>query len=242
MVMKEDRIFKSGVITGDFSFNEQVAEVFDNMLSRSVPFYDEVIDSIAGLLRLQARPSSTVYDLGCSTGNTLLALSRRLPDLGLRFVGMDNAPAMIDKARRKAKMFSTSSAVRFMLGDITEAQLPGAGAVILNYTLQFISPPARPGFVHRICGALPEGGTLILSEKVLCADRHLNRLYSDMYHRFKRKQGYSELEIAAKREALENVLIPFSIEENRKLLTQAGFRSVETFFQWYNFASFVAIK
>ena len=240
--MKHDRLFASGAVSEDFTFNDQVAEVFDDMLSRSIPFYAQVIDCMAAILREKALPGSTVYDLGCATGTTLLELARRLPDLNLNFVGLDNAPAMLAKARRKAEMFGKSSLVRFREDDITSADLPAAGVVLCNYTLQFIRPLTRPQFVRHLCASLPPGGLLLVSEKVISHDPKLNRVYIDLYHQFKLRQGYSELEIAAKREALENILIPFSIGENRDLLTQAGFNSVETFFQWFNFASFVAVK
>jgi tRNA (cmo5U34)-methyltransferase len=149
---------------------------------------------------------------------------------------------MIEKAGRKAEMFSKTGSVQFREGDITAAPLTDAGAILCNYTLQFIRPMTRLQFVKKLYDALPAGGIFIVSEKVICHDPKLNRHYIEMHHRFKRLQGYSELEIATKREALENVLIPFSIEENIDLLHQAGFQSVETFFQWFNFASFVAVK
>lgn len=240
--MKKDKLFKSGKVSRDFSFDDKVAEVFDDMLDRSVPFYGAVIDGLAGLLRQQDIRGRTVYDLGCSTGTTLLELARRLPALECRFVGIDNAPAMISKARRKAEMFSTTAAVEFLEGDIVTAELDDAGAIICNYTLQFIRPMTRLPFVRRLYEALPAGGICVVSEKLIIHDTKLNRHFIKMHHRFKREQGYSELEIAAKREALENVLIPYSIEENIDLLRQAGFQSVETFFQWFNFASFVALK
>jgi tRNA (cmo5U34)-methyltransferase len=240
--MKQDRLFESGAVRQDFTFNDQVAEVFDDMLSRSIPCYAQVIDCMAALLRRKARPGSTVYDLGCATGTTLLELARRLPDLDLRYVGLDNAPAMLAKARRKAEMYSKADLVRFREEDITRVELPDGGVILCNYTLQFIRPPTRPQLARRLYAALPPGGLLLVSEKVISHDPILNRVYIDLYHRFKLRQGYSELEIAAKREALENILIPFSIDENRDLLAQAGFSSVETFFQWFNFASFIAVK
>jgi len=83
---------------------------------------------------------------------------------------------------------------------------------------------------------------LILSEKVICQDKELDQQFLDSYHRYKKRRGYSELEIANKREALENVLVPLTIQENYDLLVQAGFTRVETFFQWFNFVSFVACK
>lgn len=240
--MKQDNLFHSGSVQEDFTFNEQVAEVFDDMLTRSVPFYADVIDSIEDVLRHQTPPGAVVYDLGCATGTTLLQLLPRLNDLDLTYIGIDNAPAMIDKARRKAEMFSREPRIRFIEDDITTAAMTGAGVILCNYTLQFIRPPVRPAFVRRVYEALPDGGLFILSEKIISHDRKLNRAFIEMYRRFKLRQGYSELEIAAKREALENVLVPFSIGENIDLLAGAGFGSVETFFQWFNFASFLAVK
>ena len=121
-------------------------------------------------------------------------------------------------------------------------ELEGVGAIILNYTLQFVRPMVRAEFLSTIFRFLKPGGVLILSEKIISHDPQLNRSFIDFYLDFKRTQGYSEIEIAKKREALEHVLIPFSIEEDRQLLAQAGFTSIETFFQWFNFVSFVAVK
>lgn len=240
--MGKDKLFQSGTVPEDFTFNDKVAEVFDDMLGRSVPYYSTVIDAIAGLLRQHDLQAGTIYDLGCSTGTTLIELAKRLPECNCRFVGIDNAPAMIEKARRKAEMFSGTESVHFIEDDITKIQLEDAGAILCNYTLQFIRPMTRLQFVKKLYKALPSRGICIVSEKIICHDPKMNRHFIAMHHRFKRQQGYSELEIAAKREALENVLIPFSIEENIDLLRQAGFQSVETFFQWFNFASFVAVK
>ncbi len=240
--MKKDKLFDSSAITEDFTFNEQVAEVFDDMLNRSVPFYSAVIDSVARLLRNQVPQGARVYDLGCSTGTTLLELSRRLVDMEFHYTGIDNAPAMIEKARRKAEMYSKSAVIEFIEDDITTFRPAGADVVICNYTMQFIRPLDRPRFVRRIYDNLPDRGLFCASEKIINHDKKLNRAFIDMYHQFKKRQGYSELEIAAKREALENVLVPFSIRENLDLIRQAGFPTVETFFQWFNFASFIAVK
>lgn len=240
--MSSDNLYRRGTVEEDFSFNERVAEVFDDMLDRSVPFYRTVTDTTADMIRSLAAPGSSVFDLGCSTGSTLLELARLLPDMDLRFIGIDKAPAMIDKARRKAEMYSKGSVIEFRNQDITNADMQGADIIICNYTLQFIRPLLRPEFVARLYNSLPAGGMLFVSEKVISHHSRLNRKFIDLYHNFKRDQGYSELEIAAKREALENILIPFSVQENINLLTQGGFNPVETFFQWINFVSFIALK
>ena len=240
--MTEDTLYSFGTITEDFTFNERVAEVFDDMLNRSIPYYRTVIEAMAQLLASLLPPGATLYDLGCSTGTTLIELSRRLPERHFSFIGIDNAPPMLEKARRKSAMFGKSSVLEFRQDDITTCPLPDASGILCNYTLQFLRPLTRQTFVTRLYDSLPPGGVLLLSEKTVAQSRRINREFIATYHAFKRQQGYSELEIAAKREALENVLVPFSLEENMAMLRQAGFGEVETFFKWFNFASLVAVK
>lgn len=241
--MSQDTIFNTDHQPVGFTFDNRVAEVFDDMLNRSVPFYRQVIEMIAGLLAESLGPGETVYDLGCSTGATVLELARRLKDLEISFVGLDNSPAMLEKARRKISAFSGFENIRFVEQDLAALELAdNAGAVIVNYTMQFIDPGIRPEFLEKIYKALRPGGLLILSEKVILSDSELNGKFIGLYQEFKRAQGYSELEIAKKREALENVLIPLSTADNRQMLQDAGFTVVETFFQWFNFVSFLAVK
>ncbi len=240
--MARDEIFKKGDMNRDFQFDGKVADVFDDMLNRSVPCYRMVIEMLGAILEKFLGKGDLVYDLGCSTGETLVELARKLERLDLKFTGVDNSPAMLDKARHKAEMYSLSDRIDFRQADIIDLDYAGAGAVIMNYTLQFIRPLHRREFLAGIYKKLRPGGILILSEKVLCHDPRLNRVYIDFYLDFKRRNGYSETEISRKREALENVLVPFSVRENLDLLTGAGFTSCDTFFQWFNFASLVAVK
>ncbi len=238
----KDTLYQVDSTPEDFVFSEHVVEVFDDMLDRSVPFYKEVILSTAQLLDTFLDNQDRVIDLGCATGTTLLELTRILKEKELEFIGVDNSVAMLEKARLKAELYSKKDTLHFREVDITNIDFPETGAFILNYTLQFIRPMKREEFIRRIYNNLRPGGILILSEKTISHDSRLNRSYIDIYHNYKRSRGYSELEIAKKREALENVLIPFSIDENRAMLKKSGFSSVEPFFQWFNFVSFVAIK
>ena len=237
-----DTLFASGEVAEDFAFTERVAEVFDDMLSRSIPHYRTVIDGMAQLLAELLPDRATVYDLGCSTGTTLLELSRCLVAKQFRYIGIDNAQAMLEKARNKSAMFSKSNQLTFQQGDITTCPMPDVAGIVCNYTMQFLRPVTRQAFVRRLYAGLPQGGVLLLSEKSIAHSSLLNRAFIGIYHDFKRQQGYSELEIAAKREALENVLVPFSLEENIAMLRQAGFGEIEVFFKWFNFSSLVAIK
>ena len=226
----------------DFSFNEQVAVVFDDMLCRSVPCYQLVLDGMAQILDRRLTAHALVYDLGCSVGTTLCHLASRLAARSLRYIGVDKAPAMLAQARTKQGSAAPGATLHFEEGDITSCPLDGAGAILCNYTLQFLRPVSRQAFVDRVYAALPAGGVFLLSEKTIAHGPILNRDFIAIHHTFKRARGYSELEIAAKREALENVLVPFSVSENMALLHAAGFAEVEVFFSWFNFSSFVALK
>ncbi len=237
-----DTLFQRDTIREDFVFDDRVAQVFDDMLDRSVPYYEEVIRSIARILVCHLQKGEQVVDLGCATGTTLLKLSTLLGEKKLNFLGIDNSPAMLDKARLKAELFSRKKDLDFICDDIMKMDQPGTAAFILNYTLQFIRPLHREDFLQKIYNNLRPGGICILSEKTISHHPSLNRRYIDIYHQFKKERGYSELEIAKKREALENVLIPCSLEENRSMLHAAGFVEVEPFFQWFNFVSFLAVK
>ncbi len=240
--MTRDTIFKSDDCPDEFTFNRQVVEVFDDMLERSIPCYHQTTGMICALLQHFCHPGDTIYDLGCSTGTTLLELARQLSDMHLSFIGLDSSDAMIEKAKLKSKMLSRKPEVSFRELDIIDADLNQCGAVLLNYTLQFLRPPVRMRFLKKVYKALRPGGILIVCEKVISHRPLINRAYIDLYLDFKRNQGYSETEIAKKREALENVLVPFSIHENLDLLKESGFTETESFFQWFNFVSFLSVK
>lgn len=240
--MTKDNIFHNPDYPDEFTFNRQVVEVFDDMLERSIPCYHQTTGMICSLLQQFCCPGDKVYDLGCSTGTTLLELARQLPDMNLSFVGLDSSEAMIEKAKLKSKMLSRKPEVSFQELDIIDADLNQCGAILLNYTLQFLRPPVRLRFLEKVHQALRPGGILIVCEKVISHRPVINRSYIDLYLDFKRHQGYSETEIARKREALENVLVPFSIHENLELLKKSGFAETESFFQWFNFVSFLSVK
>ncbi len=238
----KDRLYRVDTVPEDFDFNERVVEVFDDMLDRSIPCYQTVIKESSRLLGACLEPGDLVCDLGCATGTTLFFFIRELTQSNLRFLGLDSSPVMLAKARQKAEFYAPDAAIEFQQEDITVLNRPGTGAFVLNYTLQFIRPVLRQPLIQRLYDNLRPGGLLILSEKTILDDKRLNRTYIDIYHDFKREQGYSELEIARKREALENILIPFSAAENRQLLEHAGFDPIAPFFQWFNFSSFLARK
>ncbi|RLF42977.1 MAG: carboxy-S-adenosyl-L-methionine synthase CmoA [Thermoplasmata archaeon] len=234
----KDNVFTQK-IEKKFEFDEAVASVFDDMLSRSVPFYDEVRELIISLIIAEEAEGKKVLDLGSSTAKFLLDLSSKMKtDMQLK--GIDNSEAMLDRARQKCQAFGANIILEDedMLGYTYEQE----DVVVANYTLQFIRPIERLGLIGKIYEGLNEEGQFIFSEKVVFKEKKLDKQMIDIYYAYKKEQGYSDYEIAQKREALENVLIPFTIEENIKMCKDAGFGSVETVFQWANFVTFVAKK
>jgi tRNA (cmo5U34)-methyltransferase len=238
----KDTVFESDQPIGDFSFNADVADVFDDMVSRSVPFYDEMQRMTCELARDFARPDTTLYDIGCSTATTLLALDGVVGQ-SVKFVGVDNSADMLNKALQKMNAANSERRVDFIAADLHEGiPLENASVITMLLTLQFVRPLYRERVMKMVFNGLNEEGCLILVEKLTSEDTVFNRLFIEHYYDFKRRNGYSEMEIAKKREALENVLIPYRIEENVELLKLAGFRRVELFFRWYNFCGMVAIQ
>ena len=244
--MALDRLFaETAARASDFEFDDKVAAVFDDMLTRSVPLYLEQQSMIAELAAKFWTPGSHAYDLGCSTGTTLVHLARRL-DPPVSLVGYDNALPMLERARQKIEEQACSAAVELRWADLnadpSTLDLGGASVVTLCWTLQFVRPLNRDQLIRHVYDALRPKGALIVTEKILTSSSHANRFFVELYYDFKRRNAYSEAEIAGKREALENVLVPYRIDENLALFRRNGFQIVETFFQWYNFAGFLCVK
>ncbi len=238
--MKTDTIFTQP-ISKQFEFDADVAAVFDDMLSRSVPFYKESQSLSARFCLNALSDGGRVVDLGCSTASLLLEIERGIkPNSDIELIGIDNSAAMIAHAHKKLEAYN--SRITLVEGDILEYPFGVTQAIICNYTLQFIRPMVREKLVQKIYDSLEVGGVFIFSEKVLSENGTLNKQLIDCYYDYKKVQGYSEYEIVQKREALENVLIPYTVEENKAMVKQCGFSSCDVLFQWANFATFIACK
>ena len=240
---QRDKVFvEQDQPVGDFSFNAKVADVFDDMVSRSVPHYEEMQRMVCELAEDFAEPNTNLYDIGCSTATTLLTLDRIL-DPSVKFIGIDNAPDMLEKARQKIASKNTPRPIDLRTADLHQGlYMENASVVTMLLTLQFIRPLYRERVMKMIHSGLNERGCLLLIEKLTSEDTTFNRLFIQHYYSYKRKNGYSDIEIAKKREALENVLIPYRLEENILLLKETGFRHIEVFFRWYNFCGIIAVK
>ncbi len=241
--MDKDQIYSESLANiANFSFDAQVADVFTDMIERSVPGYRSIITMIETLTEHYAQPGSNLYDLGCSLGAATLSMARGVNVEDCNIIAIDNSATMVERCRKAVEQKHTCAGVRVVEGDILTTEITDASVVVLNFTLQFITPEDRARLLEKIAAGMRAGGVLILSEKVVFKDDHLNGLLVDIHHDFKRAHGYSDLEISQKRNALENVLVPETIATHRERLLAAGFTSVDVWFQCFNFMSMLAIK
>jgi len=225
-----------------FRFDEKVTSVFPDMIKRSVPGYNLIISNISMLTEKYAQPDTVCYDLGCSLGASTFAISEGINVPGCKIVAVDNSPAMIDEFRLKLGEFNTVVPVETICADVNEVIFEKSSVNVLNFTLQFIHPEKRLPLLTKLCNSTVPGGILILSEKLKFAEEVKNEHQIELYHSFKKYNGYSSLEISQKRTALENVLIPETFETHKSRLLEAGYNQVDIWFSCFNFCSILAVK
>lgn len=235
-----DRIYAGKGGPGDFVFDEAVARVFPDMINRSVPGYPAIVQMIELLAARYAQTGTALYDLGCSLGAATIALALGSQSSRCRVIGVDNAPAMLARARDLTP--DDMPDIEWRCADVRDTPIENASIVVMNFTQQFLPIVDRLGLLKRIHDGLEPGGVLVLSEKIAGADERADTFLKMLHHDFKRCNGYSELEISRKRAALEKVLLPESLATHRARLNEAGFAQVETWFQCFNFVSLVAVR
>lgn len=241
--MEKDEFFKESLgKASDFKFSSKVAKVFDDMVNRSVPYYEEMQRMIAEIAADHFQAGTNVYDLGCSTGATLLMMNNTIPE-SIRFVGIDDSGDMLAKCESKLKQAGFTRPYDLQVADLSQGvKVEKASIVVLCLTLQFVRPIHREKLLKSIVEGMVPGGVLLLVEKILAEDSVFNRNFIKYYYEMKRRHHYSEMEISQKREALENVLIPYKLSENILMLKESGFEHCEIFFKWYNFSGIIATK
>lgn len=242
MIKKVDSIYASPKEQKPFSFDENVVEVFPDMINRSVPGYKRIISGIGQLSNQFIKENTVVYDLGCSLGEATLSIRNHANIEDFEIIGIDNSEAMVTRCKQHMNAYKSHVKTTIIQEDINSYQFKPCSLVVLNFTLQFLAISERKKLLEKINHALVKGGALILSEKIDFEDKRMSQLFIDMHHQFKKNNGYSDLEIAQKRAALEEVMLPESKEVHFQRLQQTGFKHVNCWFQDLNFCSMVAIK
>jgi tRNA (cmo5U34)-methyltransferase len=227
---------------GLFAFDDSVARVFPDMIKRSVPGYPTIVSMTGLLAGRYATAGSNIYDLGCSLGASTLAMRQNIRQAGCHIISVDNSTAMLERCQNIVDTDTHDTPVNLTLADLQDVAIENASVVVLNFTLQFIPQALRDEVISHIYQGLLPGGIMVLSEKVTFEDPHLDELNIELHHQFKRANGYSEMEVARKRSALENVLVPETLNQHRQRIASAGFSSCDVWFQCFNFASLIALK
>lgn len=235
-----DQIFSQAHDLVDFTFDANVANVFDDMVRRSVPGYQSMIELVGLCVKTYGQDNTNYYDLGASTGATSMALSLNDTHQNTQIIAVDNSPSMVSKCSKK--LAGKVGNVQVVCADVETLDIQNASLVVLNLTLQFIAPKNRQALINKIYRGLNPGGALIISEKIHFDDSQQQQLMTKLHLDFKRANGYSELEIAAKRQSIENVLITDSQETHFNRMHLAGFHTYTCHFQCLNFACFLAVK
>jgi tRNA (cmo5U34)-methyltransferase len=238
----KDTIYSQPQQVGEFQFDQSVAEVFPDMIQRSVPGYNTIVDTIGQICAKYAQPHTNIYDLGCSLGAISLAASKYIQSKNCQILAIDNSSAMAQRCQLHVQAFKATTPISVICDDIQNIDINNASCVVMNFTLQFIPPQQRIDIMRKIYAGLNSGGVLLLSEKLSHDSEQGNDLVIELHHEFKRRNGYSELEISQKRTALEDVMRTETFEQHQDRLKKVGFTDVVRWFTCFNFASMVAIK
>ena len=243
MNTEKDTIFSTNQIpVSGFQFDEKVAAVFPDMIKRSVPGYSHIISTIGILAERYSQPNTNIYDLGCSLGAATLAIRHRVSLPGVKIFAVDNSKEMLKKCELNLTIEDSPIAVEPICADINNLIIHNCSFAVLNFTLQFVGLEQRDRIIKNIYDGMVPGGVLILSEKLAFSDTSADYLLGNLHMDFKRANGYSDLEISQKRQALENILIPETADSHLNRLNASGFMHAGQWFQSFNFASFIAIK
>ncbi|HIG07050.1 MAG: carboxy-S-adenosyl-L-methionine synthase CmoA [Methylococcales bacterium] len=243
MASSVDSIFSKPLAeVADFKFDASVVTVFPDMIQRSVPGYRAMISAIGLLSERFVQPDSLCYDLGCSLGAATLSMRHQITERACEIIAVDNSAAMVEQCQRLVNEDDGVIPVQVIEADVREIVIEKASVVVLNFTLQFLPRHDRLALLTHVFQGLLPGGILILSEKLRFSDDRQNELHTDMHHIFKKANGYSDLEISQKRLALDNILLPETLVEHQERLRGIGFESSEVWFQYFNFASILALK
>jgi tRNA (cmo5U34)-methyltransferase len=241
--MKKDNIFNHPQDRiPPFEFNDNVVAVFEDMINRSVPFYSEIVRRQVQLAARFYKDGTKIWDLGCSHGNFGLGFAALMAGKPFQLIGIDSSQPMLDKYSSRLQKMGGLRSIELLCSDVMDVELSKASVVVLNLTMQFLDPGYRDQLISKIFEALVPGGVLLITEKIVHEDDYLDELQQAFYYRYKTENGYSRMEISQKRDALENVMIPDSVEVHQKRFTESGFTQYDLWLKWFNFAAWICRK
>ncbi len=238
---RRDDIFLSSREGETFEFSSEVTSVFPDMIGRSVPGYWENVEWLGRLCQPFLRPSCLIYDLGCSLGAVGWSIDRHL-EVPVSLVAVDSSQAMIERLRGNLAEVTTRGDWAVIHADITQISFRPTRLVTMHYCLQFVPIDEREALLYALYDALEVGGALFISEKIRGENESEQLWLRTQHHDFKRRMGYSELEIAGKAESIAHMMPVETISTHESRLKKVGFTHVYQWRRSLNFVSWVAIK
>jgi len=235
---KQDKIFEKGNVSGlPFSFNQEVTEVFEDMIDRSVPGYNTTLKIIQQQAKIHSIDRSNIYDLGCSIGASTFSLLNALNGRS-NIIAIDNSEPMVRSCTERFSKYIKAGQVNFLKEDISNSEITNASIVVINFVLQFLGIKERGDLMHKIYEGLVPGGILILSEKVHFDSKKQTEEISNIHHSFKTTNGYSKLEISSKRDSLEGILITETESQHLDRAKEIGFKASTKLMSNLNFLTY----
>lgn len=222
-----------------WQFDDSVTDIFDDHVNQSVPLYGDIQNIVANISDFFIDTNCPIYDLGCSTGETISKINLRHFDKNLKFIGIDESLSMLNKAKEKTYLVKNINLVNSKIEDYTFKEK--TNLIISILTLHFLPVGERKKVISNIYNALNEGGAFLLVEKTYPQNVQCNDIFTQLYHDFKETKGLTALEIRDKDKSLRSKLIPLSLDENIKILQDQGFKT-DIFFKYLNFAGIICLK
>jgi len=237
--MKKDKLYNKDVPKDHkFAFNSEVTDVFEDMVNRSVPGYEFLIENIGYIAKKFYQRNTNIYDLGSSLCACSLSVQDKIQNLNGNIYAVDSSPSMIDECKKNID----SKKIKLINSDIASINIENCSVIILNLTLQFISKDRRTRLLKNFFDNLNKHGVIIITEKIIIDEIDNNKFSKNFHDFFKENKGYSKEEIDRKKIALENVMLLESEKRYEKRFNEIGCTNFFKWFQCYNFISWVLVK
>ena len=237
--MKKDNLYNKNIPRNHkFIFDNDVTNVFEDMVNRSVPGYEFLIENIGYIAKKFYQPNTNIYDLGSSLGACSISVAEKIQNFTGIIYAIDSSEAMIKACKKNIN----NKSIKLIKSDISEIEMINSSVIILNLTIQFISVDKRTELLKKFFNQLNKNGVIIITEKII-SDKKNDDDFSKSFHDFfKLNKGYSKEEIDRKKIALKDIMKIESEKQHEDRFKEIGCDNFYKWFQCYNFVSWVLVK
>ena len=229
----------------DFTFAHR-QEGFDEHIDWSIRGYSNLLGDVISFSRYFVEDDTNVVDLGCSTGKTTerMLLHNKDHCKDATYVGIEIAKGFYDNLDKRLKDLNRNESwaqVEFIKDDVRDYKFDNCSLVTSIFTLQFMPKKDRRQVIKNIYNGLNNGGAFIFAEKIYTENAFIQDMLTFNYYDFKREK-FDTKDIMDKEITLRHMLKPNTWTEINSMLTIAGFKSIQVFWQNFLFLGAIAIK